>query len=622
MNRSLTHAVGGLENPMTAADPKPSGKRKAVDDTNPLLQAAKRPKPNGASKRKYIGEEQPGGLIIVRAPISRPTTPQNNFSSSQPSTTTTLAQSRPPPSLSQPIPSSSIAGPSKPPAKRFKADSSRAPTSAKPRDVPSSTREEPELDEDVRQMESETVHLRQRSRAKDTIDSSFKLPPSTPKHTSQRYPSDVLHPLPDNETPQIERNKLLREGVHLPPRTPQRTPQHSRRTSMSARGKRISTSFENTGVITQPHAAVSDSSFYKHIDCDLPDPQRARQLLVWSAARAMTRLSEASSSSSKSQSQSKASSSGSGKDPPPLDERRKQILKTVQDDFIRMLAEKKIDTPVYGHGLDGQVGGELKLKPNEQNVKNKEREIKFREHIERASAEADAWTQVDHFYNSYVTNSKADLERRRQAMQPPSSSKAKGKQRATSQEPLDDWGWLLPREDELSDAFRENIDPDLITRIMSDVRSESRNILDERIAGVHFKVDSLFSFIHSAVQTTNVAESELDYRFSLLSLALSTRSRSLPPSSQSSSLLSHLPIQRGLSQHPPEDQQDLFRALSRVDMDRPPAKVGDAARRAVREVQRVKEGGGFAGERRLTGLPSGVGATPRKIPGTPRRKER
>lgn len=622
MNRTLTHAVGGLENPMTSADPNPPGKRKAVDDINPLVQAAKRPKPNGASKRKYIGEEQPGGLVIVRAPISRPTTPQNNYSSSQPSTTTTRVPSRPPSSLSQPIPSSSIAGPSKPSAKRFKADSSRAPTSAKPRDVLSSTREEPELDEDIRQMESETVHLRQRSRAKDTIDSSFKFPPSTPKHTSQPYSSDALHPLPDSETPQIERNKLLREGVSLPPRTPQRTPQHSRRTSMSARGKRISTSFENTGVITQPHATVSDSSFYKHIDCDLPDPQRARQLLVWSAARAMTRISEASSSSSKSQSKSRASSSGSGKDPPPLDERRKQILKTVQDDFIRMLAEKKIDTPVYSHGLDGQAGDERNLKPNEQNVKNKEREIKFREHIERASAEADAWTQVDHFYNSYITNSKTDLERRRQALQPPSSGKSKGKQRAVSQEPPDDWGWLLPREDELSDTFREKIDPDLIKRIMSDVRSESRNILDERIAGVHFKVDSLFSFFHSAVQTTNVAESELDYRFSLLSLALSTRSRSLPPSSQSSSLSSHLPIQRGSSQHPPEDQQDLFRALSRVDMDRPPAKVGDAARRAVREVQRVKEGGGFAGERRLTGLPSGVGATPRKIPGTPRRKER
>ncbi|KAG0702823.1 Mis12-Mtw1 protein family-domain-containing protein [Suillus ampliporus] len=611
---------------MTPADPKPPGKRKAVDDVNPLVQAAKRAKnqPNGASKRKYIGEEQPGGLVIVRAPLSRPSSPQNNYSSSQPSITTTRAPSRPPSSHSQPITTSSIPGPSKPPAKKFKSDSSRAPTSAKPREVPSSTREEPELDEDIRQMESETVHLRQRSRAKDAIDPSFKFPPSTPKHSSQRYPSDALHTLPNSETPQIERNKLLREGVSLPPRTPQtRTPQHSRRTSMSARGKRISTSFETTGVIAQPHATVSDSSFYKHIDCDLPDPQRARQLLVWSAARAMTKISEASSSSSKPQSKSKASSSGSGKDPPPLDERKKQILKTVQDDFIRMLAEKKIDTSVYSHGPDGLVGDERNLKPNEQNVKNKEREIKFCEHIERAQAEADAWTQVDHFYNSYITNSKADLDRRRQALQPPSSAKAKGKQRAASQEPLDDWGWLLPREDELSDDFREKIDLDLIKRIMSDARSESKNILDERIAGVHFKVDSLFSFVNSAVQTTNVAESELDYRFSLLSLALSTRSRSLPPSSNGSSLSSHLPlIQIGLSQPTPEDQQDLFRALSRVDMDRPPAKVGDAARRAVREVQRVKEGGGFAGERRLTGLPSGVGATPRKIPGTPRRKER
>lgn len=133
--------------------------------------------------------------------------------------------------------------------------------------------------------------------------------------------------------------------------------------------------------LAQPHASVSDSSFYKHIDCDLPDPHRARQLLVWSAARAMTRLSEASSSNSNSK--FKPSSSGSGKDPPPLDEREKQILKTVQDDFIRMLAEKKIDTSVYGHGPDDKAGDDRHLKPNEQNVKNKEREVKFQEHIER-----------------------------------------------------------------------------------------------------------------------------------------------------------------------------------------------------------------------------------------------
>jgi len=44
MNRTLTHAFGGLENPMIPSDPKPPAKRKTVDDSNPLLQAAKKAK--------------------------------------------------------------------------------------------------------------------------------------------------------------------------------------------------------------------------------------------------------------------------------------------------------------------------------------------------------------------------------------------------------------------------------------------------------------------------------------------------------------------------------------------------------------------------------------------------
>jgi kinetochore protein Mis13/DSN1 len=67
----------------------------------------------------------------------------------------------------------------------------------------------------------------------------------------------------------------------------------------------------------------------------------------------------------------------------------------------------------------------------------------------------------------------------------------------------------------------------------------------------------------------------------------------------------------------PRDPQDVLRALAMVDAERPPAQVGDAARRAVREVQRVNETGvGPVSERRLTGVPP---PTPRKTPGTPRK---
>jgi hypothetical protein len=70
MNSTLIRPVGGLDNPMTPADPKPPAKRKVIDDSNPLAQAAKKAKKqvyycfymlcfftnplqlNGASKRK------------------------------------------------------------------------------------------------------------------------------------------------------------------------------------------------------------------------------------------------------------------------------------------------------------------------------------------------------------------------------------------------------------------------------------------------------------------------------------------------------------------------------------------------------------------------------------------
>ena len=124
----------------------------------------------------------------------------------------------------------------------------------------------------------------------------------------------------------------------------------------------------------------------------------------------------------------------------------------------------------------------------------------------------------------------------------------------------------------------------------------------------HAQVDSLHAHLHTALQTTNAASASLDARFALLSLSLASRSQSqsLPPPTHPSA-----PFPAHRHQH---DPHDLLRALSRIDVERPPAQIGDAARRAVREVQRVGEG---ERERRLT-VTGGV-ATPRKGGTTPRR---
>ena len=57
------------------------------------------------------------------------------------------------------------------------------------------------------------------------------------------------------------------------------------------------------------------------------------------------------------------------------------MLKGVQEDVIRLLAEKKVDTNVFspaGGSKTPQV-----LKENERNVMNRERETKFNERIQR-----------------------------------------------------------------------------------------------------------------------------------------------------------------------------------------------------------------------------------------------
>lgn len=119
----------------------------------------------------------------------------------------------------------------------------------------------------------------------------------------------------------------------------------------------------------QPHNSVSESSFYKHIDCDLPDAERVRQLLIWCSSRAASN-----------------STTSSPKDPPqalpPLSAQGIQLLKSVQDDVVRMLAERKIDLSLYPPEASGSVVTEPQ-KENEQNVTNRGWEVTYGTHIQR-----------------------------------------------------------------------------------------------------------------------------------------------------------------------------------------------------------------------------------------------
>lgn len=97
----------------------------------------------------------------------------------------------------------------------------------------------------------------------------------SPVHETALGPTRIA--LPMSDTPIINRNKEMRKkGAN-----------GSRRSSLGSRGRRASSLIEN-GQAAIPHSEVSASAFYKHIEADLLEPRRMKQLLIWCGERALS----------------------------------------------------------------------------------------------------------------------------------------------------------------------------------------------------------------------------------------------------------------------------------------------------------------------------------------------
>jgi kinetochore protein Mis13/DSN1 len=85
-------------------------------------------------------------------------------------------------------------------------------------------------------------------------------------------PLDGMVAVPLTDTPMIRKNQEMRKEAQ-------------RRSSLGLRGQRMSSSL-GRGEVSMPHSSVPSSTFYKHISPTLPEPIRAKHLLVWCAKRA------------------------------------------------------------------------------------------------------------------------------------------------------------------------------------------------------------------------------------------------------------------------------------------------------------------------------------------------
>jgi len=102
----------------------------------------------------------------------------------------------------------------------------------------------------------------------------------------------------------------------------------------------------------------------------------------------------------------------------------------------------------------------------------------------RSKAEDQAWVEVSQFYNSYKENSESALKR-----QPLTSTKSKGKQRATDAEIWSTMGRELPAQ------FQGQKGVDMALRLIEEASTSagSSTRLKERLAGVELKVSFMGS---------------------------------------------------------------------------------------------------------------------------------
>ena len=205
------------------------------------------------------GEKKAGGLIITPLPSTSNPAPGSS------SSTHTIAHPPRPPS------SQGSSRPHKKPPDKLNdtvLDGSNTNSSVaalrkgkgKAREIIAPSRQDLEVEEEVRQMDAERERLRVRevqAQSQATLTSEFKTPLLPPSSTSRRrqtgftsgtIPStpvngvgiDTTQPIPLRDTPTIDRNRAMRGE-----------PVERRRSSLSKRGKRASSSFEHTGIIRE-----------------------------------------------------------------------------------------------------------------------------------------------------------------------------------------------------------------------------------------------------------------------------------------------------------------------------------------------------------------------------------
>ncbi|KAJ3191407.1 hypothetical protein HK101_007806 [Irineochytrium annulatum] len=201
-------------------------------------------------------------------------------------------------------------------------------------------------------------------------------------------PTDTLVPITVQETPMIMKNREMRSGggrrsgvagmangaggAGEGGANEEGRKRSPRRTSLTRRGKRISSS--GKPLEQMPHDTIDPAEFYKHLDADLPEPVRMRQLMIWCADRVKTKRG-----------------SIAAKKEPDAGAIEKAVI-AIEKELIEGLQKKRINTSWYNSDDAHQDG--VTYVPNPVNLENASRKAEYEKELARLLDEERTWLSL------------------------------------------------------------------------------------------------------------------------------------------------------------------------------------------------------------------------------------
>lgn len=163
----------------------------------------------------------------------------------------------------------------------------------------------------------------------------------------------------DIMTPEVNRYEEHSTSIQIPiSNSPIRKELKNRRNSLSNRGKRVSSI--GNGFNGVPHEQISTKEYYKHLNNDLPDPHKMRQLLIWCSKKKFDEDKNK---------HIKQKNKLSNEELTSLN-----IAKVIKEEVVRDLVDGKINISWWNKDdeIESSSSTEVKIIPNEKNIKNKE----------------------------------------------------------------------------------------------------------------------------------------------------------------------------------------------------------------------------------------------------------